>query len=195
MHMTRYLSFCVALAMMAATAVAWAADSASDAQEDEQQLIAVLTSADSPPADKAITCKKLAIFGSKDAVPALAPLLNDEQLISWARIALEAIPGPEADEVLRTAMGTLEGRSLIGVINSLAVRGDTKAVPGLIEHLKDDDADVAAAAAAALGKIGGEAAAETLRQSLAIEPEAVRSAVAEGCVLIAEGLLAEGKAS
>ncbi len=195
MHMTRYLSFCLALAMMAATAVAWAADSASDAQEDEQQLIAVLTSADSPPADKAITCKKLAIFGSKDAVPALAPLLNDEQLISWARIALEAIPGPEADEVLRSAMGTLEGRSLIGVINSLAVRGDTKAVPGLIEHLKDDDADVAAAAAAALGKIGGEAAAETLRQSLAIEPEAVRSAVAEGCVLIAEGLLAEGKAS
>ncbi len=52
------------------------------------------------------------------------PLLADKELTSWARIALEAIPGPAADEALREAMGDVEGRTLIGVINSIGVRGD-----------------------------------------------------------------------
>ena len=188
MRITRYFVSCIALAaVMAANLSARAAD--------EQALIAVLQSADSSKPDKAITCKKLAVFGSKDAVPALAPLLNDDELISWARIALESIPGPEADEALRNAMGTLEGRSLIGVINSIAVRRDAGAVPGLTERLKDKDAEVASAAAVALGKIGGEPAIKTLRQSLAGMPMAVRSAVAEGCILAAERLLANGKST
>jgi len=203
MRKAQHFSRCVALAavVFAAAAVpARAADDANEAdaneaKEMELQLIAVLESADSPPADKAITCKKLAIFGSKDAVPALAPLLNDERLISWARIALESIPGPEADAVLRKAMGTLKGRSLIGVINSIAFRRDAAAVPALTERLTDKDTEVASAAAVALGKIGGEPATKTLRQSLAGAPEAVRSAVAEGCILVAERLLAGGKAS
>jgi hypothetical protein len=37
------------------------------------------------------------------AVPALAALLTDEQLAAWARIALEAIPDPAADQALREA--------------------------------------------------------------------------------------------
>ena len=99
MRITRHFASCVALAAaMLAAVSAWAADDANNTKEKE--LIAVLQSADSSKPDKAITCKKLAVFGSKDAVPALAPLLNDEELISWTRIALEAIPGPEADEVL-----------------------------------------------------------------------------------------------
>lgn len=188
MRITGYFVSCIALAaVMAANLSVRAAD--------EQALIAVLQSADSSKPDKAITCKKLAIFGSKDAVPALAPLLNDNELISWARIALESIPGPEADEALRDAMGTLEGRSLIGVINSIAVRRDAGAVPGLTERLKDKDAEVASVAAVALGKIGGDAAIKTLRQSLAGAPKDVRSAVAEGCVYAAEQLLADGKST
>ena len=188
MRITRYFVTCIALAaVMAANLSARAAD--------EQALIAVLQSADSSKPDKAITCKKLAVFGSKDAVPALAPLLNDDELISWARIALESIPGPEADGALRTAMGTLEGRSLLGVINSIAVRRDAAAVPGLTKRLKANDAEVASSAAVALGKIGGESAIKTLRQSLAGAPEAVRSAVAEGCILAAEQLLADGKST
>ena len=89
--------------------------------------------------------KKLAIFGSKAAVPALAPLLADKDLASWARIALEAIPGPEADEVLRKAVGALKGNLLIGTINSIAVRRDAKAVDLLVGKLKDTDAEVASA--------------------------------------------------
>ncbi len=197
MYKIRHLLRAAALLAVAAvvtTASVRAADKPDAAKERELQLIAVLESADSPPAEKAITCKKLAVFGSKDAVPALAPLLNDEQLISWARIALEAIPGPEADKALRDAMGTLKGRSLIGVINSLGNRRDASAVAGLTERLKDPDAEIASVAAVALGKIGSESAIKALRQGLAGAPKSVRSAVAEGCIYSAERLLAEGKA-
>jgi len=59
--------------------------------------------------------------------------------------------------------------------------------------LQDKNADVASAAAVALGHIGTDSAIQTLRKSLAVAPADVRSAVAEGCVLCAERLLREGK--
>jgi hypothetical protein len=99
------------------------------AREKQHQLIGVLQS-DAPPAEKAIACKQLAVYGDKEAVPALAPLLSDANLASWARIALEVIPGPAADEALRAAAGKLQGKLLVGVINSIGVRRDPKAVDG-----------------------------------------------------------------
>jgi len=129
-------------------------------------LVAVLQS-DAPKAEKAITCKQLAVFGTEEAVPALAPLLEDAELASWARIALEAIPGPAADKALRDALGKVSGRLLIGVVNSIGVRRDAEALGGLAALLKADDADVAAAAAVTLGKIGGAEATRTLEAALA----------------------------
>jgi HEAT repeat protein len=169
-----------------------AADSQSSAAAKERELIRVLES-NVPPAEKAIPCKELAIYGTKDAIPALAPLLADPQLASWARIALEAIPDPAADDALRDAMGKVQGRLLVGVINSIAVRRDSKAVSGLVKKLKDAEPEVASAAAVALGRIGGAEAAKTLKESLANAPAAVRPAVAEGCILCAEKLLSQGK--
>ncbi len=93
----------------------------------EKELLAVLRS-DTPPADKAIACKQLAIYGSSEAVPDLAKLLSDPQLASWARIALEAIPGPKPDEALRKAAESLQGDLLVGTINSIGVRRDAGAV-------------------------------------------------------------------
>ncbi|MFI5378989.1 MAG: HEAT repeat domain-containing protein [Tepidisphaerales bacterium] len=165
--------------------------SAADAPK-ESALIAVLTS-NAPPAEKAITCKKLAVYGSKDAVPALAPLLLDKELTSWARIALEAIPDDAAGDALRDAMGKAQGRILIGIINSISVRHDAKAVDGLIAKLKDADADVVAAAAAALGQISGDTAAAALEQALASAPAAQKSSIAQGGVICASKFLAAGK--
>jgi len=158
----------------------------------EAELLAVLRS-DGPKADKAIACKRLAIHGTSAAVGDLAKLLPDPQLHSWARIALEAIPGAEADETLRKAADSLEGRLLIGAINSIGVRRDAKAVEQLTTRLKDEDAEIASAAAVALGRIGDAAAAKALKASLADAPDKVRSAVAEGYILCAERLLASGK--
>ncbi len=169
-----------------------AAEDAKPATQKEKELIAVLQS-NSPAAEKAITCKRLAIYGSQEAVPALAPLLADESLASWARIALEAIPGPAADEALRDALVQLHGKLLVGVINSIGVRHDPKATARLVAKLKDSDPDVVSAAAVALGRIGGTKAAKALKGSLATSPKAARSGVAEGAVRCAEGFLNAGK--
>jgi HEAT repeat protein len=166
--------------------------SACAAENQQAGLIKVLKS-DAPASEKAITCKKLAIYGGKEAVPALAPLLADEKLSSWALIALEAIPDPAADEALREALGKLQGRQLLGVINTLGVRRDAGAVDGLAKHLKDADAEVVACAAAALGRIGGTPVAAIIEPLLVGGTPALRGAAAEGCVYCAERLLADGK--
>jgi HEAT repeat protein len=162
--------------------------------EKEKELLAILGS-DAAPGDKAIACKKLAIDGSSASVPELAKLLPNPQLSSWARIALEAIPGKEADLALRTATESLEGNLLIGTLNSIGVRRDSAAVEVLTKRLQDKDADVASAAAVALGRIGNEAAVKSLRDSLADAPPKVRSAIAEGLVLSAERLHAGDKSA
>ena len=164
---------------------------AAENTADEHQLIAVLQS-DAPPQEKAITCKRLAVYGTKDAVPALGALLTDKDLSSWARIALEAIPDSAADQALREGLEKTNGRLLVGVINSIATRRDAEAVDELAGRLNDADTQIASAAAIALGRIGNAPSREALIQSLAVAPDDVRSAVAEGCILCAERLLADG---
>jgi len=175
---------------MAASVIA--ADNQGAREEKERKLIGVLQSG-AAPQDKAMACKQLAIYGSQNAVPAVAPLLADKELSSWARIALEAIPGPEADAALREAAGKLQGRLLVGVINSIGVRRDAQAVDALAAKLKDADAEVASAAAVALGRIGGDQAGQALMQAMMEAPADVRSAAAEGCILCAESFLAQDK--
>ena len=149
--------------------------------EKEQQLLSVLKT-NSSPDEKALACKKLAVYGTKESVPALAALLSDERLASWARIPLEAIPGSEPDKALRDAVPKLKGKLLVGVINSMGVRRDEKAVKLLVKKLDDQDALVASAAAESLGRIGGSGAAKALKAHLTASVPAVRSASAEGCV-------------
>ena len=190
---TKLVAFGLAISSALAASQARAAD-AESAQEKQRKLLAVLQS-DAPPQEKAITCKRLAIYGTKDAVPMLAPLLADKDLASWARIALEVIPDPATDDALREAMGKLQGNLLVGVINSIGFRRDAKAVGGLEQKLKDANSDVASAAAVTLGKIGGERAAQMLTQFLASAPPGVRTEVAYGCILCAERFMADGKSA
>ncbi len=164
-----------------------------DSSNTERELIAVLQS-DAPEADKALACKHLAVYGSQTAVPELAKLLGNEHLASWARIPLEVIPGAAVDEALRDAAKSLNGKLLVGVINSLGVRGGEASVEFLASHLSNDDAEVASAAAIALGKIGNDAAAQALQPALASQSPVVRSAVAQGCILCGERLLQHGNA-
>ena len=165
---------------------------ADDARDlDETALIGLLQS-DAPSSEKAIACKKLAICGTASSVGELSKLLPNPQLSSWARIALEVIPDSEAGAALREAGTQLKGRLLIGVVHSLGVRKDVLAVPLLVDHLKGQDADVAAAAAYSLGHIGNREAIDVLRKNLDMDSAMVRSAVAEGCILCAEQKSSEG---
>ncbi len=189
----RYFTWCAILIIVAASAGTVAQDRPA-VDVKQRDLVAVLQS-EAPKSEKAITCKQLLIYGTEQCVPALAPLLADKDLASWARIALEAIPGPAADSALRNALGKIEGRLLVGAINSIGVRRDVQAVDTLVQKLDDADTDVASAAAVALGHIGGEQAAKALVQSLADAPASIRSAAAEGCILCAERFLAHNRAA
>jgi HEAT repeat protein len=169
-----------------------AAQQRRDSATEEKRLLAVLKS-DAVAAQKAISCKELAIYGSSNAVPELEKLLPNPQLSSWARIALEVIPGDQSDAALRTAAESMQGQLLVGVINSIGVRGDAKAVPILITRLKDNDFEVASAAAVALGRIADDESTGALQAALRTVPGKLRSSVAEACVLCAEARLVTGR--
>jgi HEAT repeats len=160
--------------------------------EKEQKLIAVIKS-DAPLKDKADACRELSLVGTKESVAPLAALLGDDKLSHLARYGLEPIPDPAVDEALRSALPKLKGRPLIGVIGSLGVRRDTKAVGPIAELLKDTDSDVAQAAARALGRIGGGTATEALETSLGSASAANQLAFSEGLFRCADHLVAGGK--
>ena len=156
-------------------------------QTSEAQLLAVLKT-DAPQREKADACRELARVGTQAAVAPLAALLGDAQLAHMARYALESIPTPAVDDALRSAAGQLKGRLLVGVVNSIGVRRDEKAVEPLTKFLANDDAEVAAAAALSLGKIGTPKAAAALVKALPKLP-----AAADGCFRCAETALAQGR--
>lgn len=169
-----------------------AATAAPAAEGQEAKLIAVLQS-NAAAQDKAITCKRLAICGTKAAVPALEALLSDEKLASWARIGLEAIPDPAVDAALREAATKLQGKLQVGVINSIGKRRDAMAVEWLSQKLKDPDVALMSAAAAALGRIGGEPAAQALGQALTGASAATLPVICEAYLRNADMLISQGK--
>jgi len=168
---------------------------AADGKNDKEKAALAVLRGDAPEADKALACKQLAIHGSADAVPDLAKLLGNEKLASWARIALEAIPGEEPSAALRAAAASQSGDLLVGTINSLGVRRDAAALQVLSQRLGNSDPAVAAAAAVALGKLGNLAATSALKNALPRTSGEVQSAVAEGMILAAESAHRAGRSA
>jgi len=146
---------------------------AAERADLSQRLAAVIARPEATPDCRQFACRQLSLVGNAAAVPALAALLPDADSGQMARYALERIPGPEADQALIKALATLKDAALIGAINSLGVRRTAAAIPPLCERLASPDDAVAAAAAAALGRIGTEPAATALLGALgrpAIQP-------------------------
>ncbi len=160
---------------------------------DEAKLIAVLQSADASRKDKIDACRQLAIIGGKDSIGPLAALLGNEELSHNARYALEPNPDPAVDVALHDALGKLKGGPLVGVIGSVGVRRDARAIDALAKLLSDSDSLVARAAARALGKIGTADAANALQQALPNASAENRLDVCEGLFRCAETLSAAGQ--
>ena len=154
------------------------------------KLVAMVKDPSSTLFQKAIACKKLAFVGGKDAVQPMAALLSHPQLSCYARFGLEPNPDPSADEALRDALPKLNGRLQIGVITSIGVRKDAKALDMLAKLMDHSDAAVAGAAAASVGMIGGMQASRTLQTALGRSQAPVFPVVARATLLCAEGLMA-----
>jgi HEAT repeat protein len=113
-------------------------------------------------AAKDFVCRELSVIGTEASVPALTPMLMDPNTSDIARYALERIPGEAVDTALREALGAATGNAKIGIINTLGVRGDKKAVGALTELASDSNEAVACAAIASLGRIDDPAAVEAI---------------------------------
>ena len=158
---------------------------------DLAEIHAILKS-DADVHEKQVACKQLALVGTAESVAILADLLSDEELAHAARFALEGIPDPAVDAVLRDSLGKLEGQQLVGVINSIGVRRDTEAVDQLTALLDDSNAEAVAAAEAALGTIANKTAVATLLKRLAEGGNDSNSTI-DACLAAGEMLVANNQ--
>jgi hypothetical protein len=161
---------------------------------NEAALIAVLQDAAAPLYAKAKACQRLALVGGRDAVPALAKLLADPKLNTYARYGLEPIRDEAVDAALRNALATLSGNPRQGVMNSIGRRRDAKAVKAVAKLLGDRDVETARTAAATLAKIGNPEAAKELEKAFPRTTGPLHDTVAQSGVICIENLKAAGHA-
>ena len=160
---------------------------------DPPKLLALVKDPNSTVFQKAIACKKLAFVGGKEAIQPMAALLSHPQLSCYARFGLEPNPDPSVDEVLRAALPKLKGRLQVGVITSIGVRKDARALDALTRLIDNSDPEVAGAAAASVGMIGGPQAAKVLQAALGRTKPPVFPVVARASLLCAESLMANNR--
>lgn len=160
----------------------------------ESALLDVLQS-DAPLAAKRGVCKRLGLIAGERSVPVLAAMLLQPETSDMARYSLERIPLPAADAALRNALGRTTGFVRVGVIHSIGNRKDGRAVPAVGDLLRDADEAVAAAAAWALGRIGGAEAIRHLTAHRNSSRARFRREVLDACLICARRLASEGKKS
>ena len=157
----------------------------------EARLLKVLQSAKIKFAGKQFICRMLRRVGSAKSVPALSEMLADKELSHMARFALQDMPAPEAGAALRKALSKLDGDLQIGVIGSIAQRGDREAVSQIAQLTNSGNLATARAAIESLGRIGGPQAADAL--SRAKVPEGLKAARDDAYLMCADSMLAEGQ--
>ena len=161
---------------------------------DQPKLIAILKDSNSTLFQKAIACKKLAQIGTRESIQPLAALLGEQRLGHYARFGLEPNPDPAVDDALRAALPKLKGRLLMGVIHSIGVRRDAKALDALGKLMNDSDVEIAQAASASVGTIGGLQASKLLQAALKSARPPVLPVVARAALVCADGLMASNRA-
>src|SRR5579883_2587862 len=157
---------------------------------NEAALIRIVQDPAATVFQKNVACRRLAVAGTAKCVPALAAMLGDAKLAHYARFALGPNPDASVDAALRAQLGKLKGRLLVGVIDTIGQRRDAAATEPVAKLMHDRDVEVACAAAAAVGAIGGSAAARHLWDAVAKTKDPVRTAAAEAGLVCAERLLA-----
>ena len=157
----------------------------------EAQLIEALNASDSSVGAKQFCCRMLRRVGSARSVPALAGLLADPEMSHMARFALQLMPAPEAGAALREAVNELDGDLRTGVIGTLGLRGERKAIATLAPLVGANDRQTAQAAIRALGRIGGARSAKALHEAKVLR--ALRTERDDALLMCADSLTAENK--
>lgn len=163
------------------------------ATEIQPGLLEIVRSAEPGMNEFQTVCKRLSVFGDKDAVPALAEKLLVWNYSHFARTALQEMPFPEAGAALRDALGKAkESRLKAGIIDSLGHRQDLKAVPLLLPLLKSDDSMLSIAAATALARIANTPYANDLCSLMGKGDERLRVKFTDICLIYGKTLENDG---
>jgi len=158
----------------------------------EKQLDDFLKS-DASYAAKDFVCRELGVAGTEASVSALVSMLTDEKVSDIARYALERIQGPVVDDALRNALSKAKGNAKVGIINTLGVRGDKKAVDALAKLTGDSNETVAVAAVAALGRIDDKGATDAIAKVKEKATGAVKAVALDAYLCCADRLAAKGQ--
>jgi HEAT repeat protein len=179
------MSWFVCLALTARIALA----AETTVPGEEEKLIAVLGS-NQTLAEKDAACVRLKRIGTEKCIPALALLLSDTNLSHSARYALEPMPFAKAEEALLDASKKSSGAIRLGIISSLGIRRDPRAVRTLASLLNEADHSTANAAATALGQIGGSEALKALMKDSSGNNGGDARALRDGILRCANGQIA-----
>ncbi|MDO4583679.1 MAG: hypothetical protein Q4D62_06200 [Planctomycetia bacterium] len=133
------------------------------------RLAELLKSPETTASAKKFILAKLYQIGTESEVAAVVPFLNNPETVDDARLFLERIGTAEARQGLREAAGKLEGRALIGVMNSLSLLEDADFLETLSGYTTSADKAVALAAWRALGNYGSDAAGRLFLRFLQAE--------------------------
>ena len=157
----------------------------------EEKLLALLNTQGATYEAKDFACRMLRIVGSEKCVPVLFDLLVDEKMAHMARYAIQGLPFSSVDEALRNALGKAKGNQKVGIISSIAARGDKKSVVLLQPLVTDQDAAIARAAISALGSIATPDALNVLTEAKVAD--GLKTVLMESRLMCADALLAKGK--
>jgi len=125
-----------------------------DLRKDLEAALIKILSAEATFEAKRFACQNLAFLGSEASLPALAKLLEMDDTVGIACLALGSYPSGKANQVLRAALATSKGISAAQIVNTLGDRRDAEAVGALIQLARGPDPLVVEPAIIALAKIG-----------------------------------------
>ncbi len=143
---------------------------------------------------RAFICRQLWYLGVEDALPSLARMLQDEKTVDIACYALGNDPAPQINPILRETMPQVQGKTLVAIVNLLGKRRDRGSAEAISQLVSQPDKTVAEAALAALGKIGGDTARQTLVEVRAKGDPELAAQATHAYLRYAQDLMEQGQA-
>ncbi len=140
-------------------------------------LASLLSDSASTDEFKAFVCRQLYLIGGEGQIDELLPLLLNPDLAHMARYALEVMPSSKVDELLWSAIPSVDGTVAAGLVSSLAARGGVGAPAHLSQLLLHDNDVVVRAAIIGLGRLGGPSVELALRHAHATLPESLHTEI------------------
>jgi HEAT repeat protein len=162
-------------------------DDAAGRAECEAALLRFLKTPATPSA-KLTAARFLRVVAGDTAVPALQAMLADPRSADYAIYVLQQLPGPAAEGALVQALKSARGTVKAGIVTALGERRSSGALPVVVLLLSQPEFNVAAATA--IGRIGGPAAAAALTAAYPAAQVPFKRTLAPSMIAVAESLQA-----